>query len=68
MLNTVPVGRLGEKQELSNLVTYFFSDYSNWCNGAILNFDGGQLPFMAGMFNPLVKVHNLSDERKGVEN
>ena len=56
MVDTVPVGRMGEKQELSNLSMYFLSDYASWCSGAVINFDGGQLPFMAGMFNPLVKV------------
>ena len=56
MLDTIPVGRMGEKQELSNLAMYFLSNYSSWCSGTVINFDGGQLPFNAGMFNPLVKV------------
>lgn len=56
MVDTIPVGRMGEKQELSNLAMYFLSNYSSWCSGTVINFDGGQLPFMAGMFNPLVKV------------
>jgi 2,4-dienoyl-CoA reductase len=56
MVDMIPVGRMGEKQELSNLAMYFLSNYSSWCSGTVVNFDGGQLPFMAGMFNPLVKV------------
>lgn len=59
MVDTVPMGRMGEKQEISNLAMYFLSDYSNWCSGTVMNFDGGQLPFMAGMFNPLVKVGDV---------
>ena len=60
MVDTVPVGRMGDKQELSNLSMYFLSDYASWCSGAVTNFDGGQLPFMAGMFNSLVKVRYMS--------
>ena len=60
MMRTIPVGRMGERQEFSNLATYFLSDYSSWCSGTVIDFDGGQLPFMAGMFNPLVQVGTLS--------
>jgi len=56
MIDTIPVSRMGEKQELSNLALYLLSDYSSWVSGAVIDFDGGQLPFMSGMFNPLVKV------------
>lgn len=48
-----PCGRLGEREELANLVTYISSDYCNWLNGQIINFDGGEGGFRAGQFNEL---------------
>lgn len=56
MLQSIPVGRMGEVEEHANLATYLLSDYSSWLSGATVVFDGGNLPFMAGMFNGLVKV------------
>ena len=58
MLQQIPIGRLGEIEELSNLATYLVSDYTNWITGEIIAFDGGQLPYMAGMFNLLTKVNH----------
>ncbi|XP_065184957.1 2,4-dienoyl-CoA reductase [(3E)-enoyl-CoA-producing], mitochondrial-like [Sycon ciliatum] len=58
MLNRLPTGRLGEINEISNLACYLLSDYASWVTGEVVNFDGGELPFMAGAFNPLVKVTN----------
>ena len=60
MLSQVPLGRMGEVEEHSNLACYLLSDYASWVNGAVVTFDGGNLPYMSGMFNPLSKV--------GVEN
>ena len=51
------MGRFGHIEELSNLATYLVSDYANWITGEIIAFDGGQLPYMAGMFNALTKVN-----------
>lgn len=56
MVDTIPVGRLGEVEEHSNLATYLLSDYASWINGAVVTMDGGQLPSMAGLFNRLDKV------------
>ena len=56
MLDSIPVGRLGEVEEHANLAAYLLSDYSSWVSGAIINFDGGQLPSSAGMFNSLRQV------------
>lgn len=56
MIKQLPVGRLGEIEELANLACYLVSDYSSWITGETVNFDGGQLPFIAGMFNGLSKV------------
>ncbi|PIO72478.1 hypothetical protein TELCIR_05588 [Teladorsagia circumcincta] len=38
----IPVGRLGQPEELANLAAYVCSDYASWMNGAIIDFDGGQ--------------------------
>lgn len=57
MLQQIPMGRFGHIEELSNLATYLVSDYANWITGEIIAFDGGQLPYMAGMFNALTKVN-----------
>ena len=56
MIEQTPAGRLGEIDEHSNLATYLLSDYASWINGAVVAFDGGQLPFLSGMFNGLTKV------------
>lgn len=56
MVDSIPVGRLGEIEEHSNLATYLLSDYASWINGAIVTMDGGQLPKLAGMFNKLDEV------------
>ena len=59
MLNSIPVGRLGEVEEIANLATYLLSDYSSWVNGAVITFDGGQVAHMAGLFNQLSKVISI---------
>ena len=56
MLEQLPTGRLGEVEELANLSAYLLSDFASWVTGAVVTFDGGQLPNMAGMFNSLSKV------------
>ena len=56
MLRAVPAGRMGEVAEHANLAAYLLSDYSSWVSGAVVVFDGGNLPYMAGMFNSLSKV------------
>ena len=57
MLKSIPVGRLGELEEISNLATYLLSDYASWVNGAVITFDGGQVAHMAGLFNQLSRVN-----------
>lgn len=52
----IPVGRLGEKAELSNLASYLLSDYANWMTGQIIDMDGGELTNMSGEFNGLMAV------------
>lgn len=48
--------RLGEAEELANLVSYLLSDYSSWTTGAVILFDGGATRMDAGMFNRLLKL------------
>ena len=55
-LDQVPAGRLGEVEEHANLACFLLSDYASWITGTTVTFDGGQLPYSAGMMNPLSKV------------
>ncbi len=47
----LPMGRLGEKEELSNLVCFVTSDHMNWMTGQIINLDGGEVVNNSGEFN-----------------
>lgn len=42
----LPVGRLGEKAELSNFASYLLSDYASWITGQVIDMDGGELTNM----------------------
>lgn len=52
----VPVGRVGEHQELANLAAYLVSDYSSYVNGEVMTIDGGEWLKGAGEFNNLDQV------------
>ena len=56
----LPLGRLGEKAEIANLVTYLASDHNNWMTGQVINFDGGEVVGNSGEFNLL---HQLKPEQ-----
>ena len=56
VINTLPMRRLGEKQELANLVSFITSDYCNWMTGQIINLDGGEVVQNAGEFNTLNRL------------
>lgn len=49
----VPVGRVGEHQELANLAAYLVSDFSSYVNGEVVTIDGGEWLMGAGEFNNL---------------
>ena len=49
----VPVGRVGEHQELANIAAYLVSDYSSYENGEVITIDGGEWLKGAGEFNNL---------------
>src|SRR5262245_48442194 len=52
----VPLGRVGEHQELSNLAAYLLSDFAAYITGACVTIDGGSWLRGAGMFNGLERV------------
>ena len=56
MLSRIPSKRLGEKEELANLVSYLLSPYSSWMTGQCIVLDGGDSLVERGMFNELKAV------------
>lgn len=52
----VPLGRVGEHQELANLAGYLMSDYSSFVNGEVVTIDGGEWLQGAGEFNHLKEI------------
>lgn len=58
MEKRVPVGRVGDPQELANLATYLLSDYSAFMNGEVVTIDGGEWLQGAGEFNMLKAIPN----------
>lgn len=58
IINNILMGRLGEKEELANFITYLTSDYCNWLTGQIINFDGGEVVGNSGEFNLLRSLND----------
>jgi len=54
--NRVPLKRVGEHQELSNLAAFLVSDFSGYINGEVITIDGGEWLQGAGQFNALEMV------------
>jgi NAD(P)-dependent dehydrogenase (short-subunit alcohol dehydrogenase family) len=54
--NKVPIGRVGDHQELANLAAYLVSDYSAYVNGEVVTIDGGEWLMGAGEFNNLDQI------------
>lgn len=54
--NKVPIGRVGDHQELANLAAYLVSDYAAYINGDCITIDGGEWLKGAGEFNNLDAV------------
>ncbi|MBN3582897.1 SDR family oxidoreductase [Algoriphagus aestuarii] len=52
----VPIGRVGEHQELANLAAYLVSDFSSYVNGEVITIDGGEWLKGAGEFNNLDQI------------
>ncbi|MDP5169477.1 MAG: SDR family oxidoreductase, partial [Bacteroidia bacterium] len=55
----VPLGRVGEHQELANLAAYLVSDFSAYVNGEVITIDGGEWIGEAGEFS---MMHKIPDE------
>lgn len=56
MAKKVPLGRVGEHQELANIAAYLMSDYSAYVNGEVITIDGGEWLKGAGEFNMLEEI------------
>ncbi len=56
MAKKVPLGRVGDHQELANLAAYLVSDFSAYINGEVITLDGGEWLKGAGQFNLLEQV------------
>jgi len=54
----IPLGRVGEHQELANLAAYLLSDYSAYVNGEVITIDGGEWLKNGGEFSHLEMVPN----------
>ena len=56
MAKKVPLGRVGNHQELANLAAYLVSDFSAYINGEVIVIDGGEWLKGAGEFNILEAI------------
>ncbi|RTY86000.1 SDR family oxidoreductase [Flavobacterium sp. RSP15] len=56
MAKKVPLKRVGDHQELSNLAAYLVSDFSAYVNGEVVVIDGGEWLKGAGQFNLLEAI------------
>jgi len=56
MSKKVPLGRVGNHQELANLAAYLVSDFSAYLNGEVIVIDGGEWLKGAGEFNILEAI------------
>lgn len=52
----IPLGRMGEHQEIANLAAYLLSEYSAYITGACITIDGGEWLRGAGEFNALEAI------------
>jgi len=52
----IPVGRVGDHQELANLCAFLVSDFSSYINGDCITIDGGEWLKGAGMFSGMEAV------------
>jgi len=55
-LKRVPMGRVGDHQELANLAAYLMSDFSAYVNGEVITIDGGEWLANAGQFSAFREV------------
>lgn len=58
MMKRIPLGRIGEHQELANLAAFLVSDFSSFINGEVVTIDGGEWIKGAGEFSYLDEIPN----------
>jgi NAD(P)-dependent dehydrogenase (short-subunit alcohol dehydrogenase family) len=63
--NRIPLGRVGDHQELANLAAYLVSDFSAYVTGEVITLDGGEV-LAGGQFNFLKEVRD--DQWDAIEN
>lgn len=56
MSKKVPLGRVGNHQELANLAAYLVSDFSAYINGEVITIDGAEWLKGAGQMNLLEQI------------
>ena len=71
MTKRVPLARLGQPEEISELAAYLLSDYSGYINGDIVTIDGGEWIYGGGQFNQLSTLpdefwESLKESRKKI--
>lgn len=54
--NRIPLGRVGQHEELANLASYLLSDYAAYITGDLIYIDGGESAYNTGEFNLLDQV------------
>jgi len=72
MTKRVPLGRLGNPEEISELAAYLLSDYSGYINGDVVTIDGGEWIYGGGQFNQLSTLpdefwESLKESRKKIQ-
>jgi NAD(P)-dependent dehydrogenase (short-subunit alcohol dehydrogenase family) len=55
-IDRIPLGRLGDHEELANLAAYLVSEFSGYITGEVVTMDGGEWINGAGEFNFFHKV------------
>jgi NAD(P)-dependent dehydrogenase (short-subunit alcohol dehydrogenase family) len=56
MLSRLPLGRVGNPDELAHLAAYLISGYAGYIIGVVVTIDGGEWLQGAGQFNDLLEV------------
>jgi NAD(P)-dependent dehydrogenase (short-subunit alcohol dehydrogenase family) len=62
-IETVPLRRLGEVEDVAPSVVYYLADESSWVSGTILQVTGGSR-ISVGVMSYLHKVNRMMDERE----
>ena len=55
-LDTIPLGRLGQPEDIANLALFLCSDAASFINGALITIDGGATPLPFPNMREIMKV------------